>query len=183
MPVSSLNLSRRDFMKATTAGVAVAAGVLKYTKNNNFIQKAAASAVQEGEEETKLIKSICTYCAVGCEILGKVKDDHPVGIEPWGYGAMTNNFNDMRNSKCIFFLSNPAEAHPVSFEHIYDKNRGATLICGDPRSSSTATVSDLHLQNTKSGLCDVVKFSKYETGELKEVMNTVMEEIKKEMQG
>jgi len=65
----------------------------------------------------------------------------------WGYGAMTNNFNDMRNSRCIIFFSNPAEAHPVSFYHIYEaKRRGAVLICCDPRFSRTAAVSDLHLQ-------------------------------------
>ncbi|MFP4558551.1 MAG: twin-arginine translocation signal domain-containing protein [Archaeoglobaceae archaeon] len=62
MPVSSLELSRRDFMKVTGAGAAVAAGVLKYTENNNFIQKAEASAFHEGEEEARLIKSICTCC-------------------------------------------------------------------------------------------------------------------------
>ena len=33
----------------------------------------------------------------------------------WGYGAMTNSYNDTQNSKCIlFFGSNAAEAHPVS---------------------------------------------------------------------
>ncbi len=33
----------------------------------------------------------------------------------WGYGAMTNSYNDMRNSKAMLFLgSNAAEAHPVA---------------------------------------------------------------------
>lgn len=65
----------------------------------------------------------------------------------WGYGAQTNNFNDMRHSKSIIFLSNPGEAHPVAFTHIYKaKQRGAVLICCDPRYSRTASVSDLHLQ-------------------------------------
>src|SRR5262245_14875002 len=33
----------------------------------------------------------------------------------WGYGAMTNSYTDIRNSKTLFFLGgNPAEAHPVS---------------------------------------------------------------------
>ena len=37
----------------------------------------------------------------------------------WGYGAMTNSFNDMRNSKAMLFLgSNAAEAHPVAMQHI-----------------------------------------------------------------
>jgi formate dehydrogenase major subunit len=31
----------------------------------------------------------------------------------WGYGAMTNSYNDMRNSKCAMYIgSNAAEAHP-----------------------------------------------------------------------
>ena len=37
----------------------------------------------------------------------------------WGYGAMTNSYNDMHNSKSmILFGSNPAEAHPVAVQHI-----------------------------------------------------------------
>ncbi len=36
----------------------------------------------------------------------------------WGYGAMTNSYNDTQNSKAIlFFGSNAAEAHPVSMMH------------------------------------------------------------------
>jgi formate dehydrogenase major subunit len=248
-------------MKVTAAGVAVATGLLRYAKNNNFIKKAEAASVEEAKKEgAELVKTVCIYCAVGCGILAKVKNGHLVGIEPWvnhpinggklcckgasinhtvtsprrlrypvikrngkwerisweealdtiakkmmeirekygpdsvffagsakvsneaaylqrkfmafwgsnnvdhqarichsttvaglgntwGYGAMTNNFNDMRNSRVIFFLSNPAEAHPVSFRHIFEaKQRGAILICADPRFSRTAAVSDIHLQ-------------------------------------
>ncbi len=33
----------------------------------------------------------------------------------WGYGAMTNSYNDMQNTKCAMYIgSNAAEAHPVS---------------------------------------------------------------------
>src|SRR3546814_3379642 len=33
----------------------------------------------------------------------------------WGYGAMTNSYNDMQNSKVALYIgSNAAEAHPVS---------------------------------------------------------------------
>ncbi|AEA46740.1 formate dehydrogenase subunit alpha [Archaeoglobus veneficus] len=261
MGVRSLKLSRRDFMKASVATVAVAAGLAKYGRDGLF-KKVEAQHIQEQAEQegVRLVKTICTGCAVGCGILGKVKDDVFIGIEPWvnhpinrgklcckgatvnhivtspkrlrypmikrngkwerisweealdiiarkmieirqkygpdaiffagsakvstevaylmrkfmafwgsnnidhqarichsttvaglgntwGYGAMTNNFNDMRNARCIIFFSNPAEAHPVSFYHIYEaKRRGAVLICCDPRFSRTAAVSDLHLQ-------------------------------------
>ena len=37
----------------------------------------------------------------------------------WGYGAMTNSYNDIHNSKAIFVIGgNPAEAHPVSLLHM-----------------------------------------------------------------
>jgi formate dehydrogenase major subunit len=59
----------------------------------------------------------------------------------WGYGAMTNSYNDIRNAKTIFFLGgNPAEAHPVSLQHILEGkelNR-ANYIVADPRMTRTA---------------------------------------------
>ena len=37
----------------------------------------------------------------------------------WGYGAMTNSYNDMQNTKCALYIgSNAAEAHPVSMLHM-----------------------------------------------------------------
>jgi len=59
----------------------------------------------------------------------------------WGYGAMTNSYNDIRNSKTLFFLGgNPAEAHPVSLQHLLEGkelNR-ANFIVADPRLTRTA---------------------------------------------
>ncbi len=63
----------------------------------------------------------------------------------WGFGAETNNVNDMRHSKCLFFLgSNAAEAHPVGMQHfLIAKERGAKWIVADPRYSKTATKADI----------------------------------------
>ncbi len=59
----------------------------------------------------------------------------------WGYGAQTNSYNDIRNSKTIVIMGgNPAEAHPVSLQHVLqgkEKNR-ANLIVIDPRFTRTA---------------------------------------------
>ena len=59
----------------------------------------------------------------------------------WGYGAMTNSYNDIRNSKTLLFLGgNPAEAHPVSLQHLLEGkelNR-ANFIVADPRLTRTA---------------------------------------------
>ena len=59
----------------------------------------------------------------------------------WGYGAQTNSYNDIRNSKTIVFMgSNAAEAHPVSLQHVLtgkEINR-ANVVVFDPRFTRTA---------------------------------------------
>lgn len=63
----------------------------------------------------------------------------------WGYGAMTNSFNDMHNCKSIFFIgSNPAEAHPVAMQHILiakEKN-DCKIVVADPRRTKTAAKAE-----------------------------------------
>jgi formate dehydrogenase major subunit len=66
----------------------------------------------------------------------------------WGYGAMTNSFNDLQNTKCMFFIgSNAAEAHPVSMLHALSaKERGARIIVADPRFTRTAAKADQYVR-------------------------------------
>jgi formate dehydrogenase major subunit len=62
----------------------------------------------------------------------------------WGYGAMTNSYNDLLNTKCMMFIgSNAAEAHPVSMLHaLHAKETGARMIVCDPRFTRTAAKAD-----------------------------------------
>ena len=59
----------------------------------------------------------------------------------WGYGAQTNSYNDINNAKTIMLMGgNPAEAHPVSLQHVLrgkEINR-ADMIVIDPRFTRTA---------------------------------------------
>ncbi len=59
----------------------------------------------------------------------------------WGYGAMTNSYNDIHNSRAIFVIGgNPAEAHPVSLMHLMkakEENNAEVIVC-DPRFTRTA---------------------------------------------
>ncbi len=66
----------------------------------------------------------------------------------WGYGAMTNSYNDLQNSKCMFFIgSNAAEAHPVSMLHaLHAKETGAKMIVCDPRFTRTAAKADQYIR-------------------------------------
>ncbi len=66
----------------------------------------------------------------------------------WGYGAMTNSYNDMQNSKCAMYIgSNAAEAHPVSMLHmLHAKETGTKMIVVDPRYTRTAAKSDEYVR-------------------------------------
>ena len=66
----------------------------------------------------------------------------------WGYGAMTNSYNDMQNTKCALYIgSNAAEAHPVSMLHmLHAKETGAKFIVIDPRFTRTAAKADEYVR-------------------------------------
>ena len=67
----------------------------------------------------------------------------------WGYGAMTNSYNDIHNSRAIFLIGgNPAEAHPVSLLHILkakEQNNAPVIVC-DPRFTRTAAHADEYVR-------------------------------------
>ncbi len=67
----------------------------------------------------------------------------------WGYGAMTNSYNDIHKSQAILLIgSNPAEAHPVSLQHIFKakEENNAPVIVIDPRFTRTAAHADHFLR-------------------------------------
>ena len=61
----------------------------------------------------------------------------------WGYGAMTNSYNDIHNSRAIFIIGgNPAEAHPVSLMHVLkakEQNNAPVIVCDPTRTAATLT--------------------------------------------
>ena len=67
----------------------------------------------------------------------------------WGYGAMTNSYNDIHNSRAIFLIGgNPAEAHPVSLMHLLkakEQNNAPLIVC-DPRFTRTAAHADEYVR-------------------------------------
>src|SRR5688572_505309 len=102
---------------------------------------------KHNNEQSQLLRKFVSY-------FGTNNMDHQARIchsttvagiaNTWGYGAMTNSYNDEQNSKCIlFFGSNAAEAHPVSMLHtLHAKENGAKVIVVDPRFTRTAARAD-----------------------------------------
>jgi formate dehydrogenase major subunit len=70
----------------------------------------------------------------------------------WGYGAMTNSYNDMQYSKAALYIgSNAAEAHPVSMLHmLHAKENGCKMAVVDPRFTRTAAKAD-YFSRIRSG--------------------------------
>ncbi len=106
----------------------------------------------------------------------------------WGYGAMTNSMNDIRHSKLVFFIgSNAAEAHPVSMFHILAaKEKGAKLICVDPRFTKTAAKSDEYVRIRSGtdlafvhGLLNVIFSNGWEDKEFIKARTYGLDEVKK----
>ncbi|HSD96376.1 MAG TPA: formate dehydrogenase subunit alpha [Sulfuricaulis sp.] len=66
----------------------------------------------------------------------------------FGYGAMTNSYNDQHNSKSMLFIgSNAAEAHPVAMQHVLrGKENGSKIIVVEPRFTRTAAHADYYVR-------------------------------------
>ena len=111
----------------------------------------------------------------------------------WGYGAMTNSYNDIHNSKSIFIIGgNPAEAHPVSLLHLLkakEENNAPLIVC-DPRFTRTAAHADEYVRmrpGTDVALIWGIMWHIFENGwEDKEFIRTrvwgmdqIQEEVKK----
>ncbi len=67
----------------------------------------------------------------------------------WGYGAMTNSFNDMHNCKSVILIgSNPSEAHPVAMQHVLlaKERNNAKIIVVDPRFTRTAAKANEYVR-------------------------------------
>jgi formate dehydrogenase major subunit len=111
----------------------------------------------------------------------------------WGYGAMTNSYNDIMKSKAIFLIGgNPAEAHPVSLQHMLkakEQNNAPFIVC-DPRFTRTAAHSSEYVRmrpGTDVALIWGIMWHLFENGwEDKEFIRTrvwgldfVREEVKK----
>jgi formate dehydrogenase major subunit len=69
--------------------------------------------------------------------------------QSWGYGAQTNSYNDIQNSRSTFLIGgNPAEAHPVSMLHVLrgkEQNQAPFIVC-DPRFTRTAAHATEHVR-------------------------------------
>jgi formate dehydrogenase major subunit len=108
------------------------------------------SSKHNNEQSYLLRKWVSLWGTNNCDHQARICHSTTVAgvANTWGYGAMTNSYNDMQNSKAALYIgSNAAEAHPVSMLHIlHAKETGTKLIVVDPRFTRTAAKADQYVR-------------------------------------
>lgn len=104
------------------------------------------SSKHSNEQSYLLRKFVSLWGSNNCDHQARICHSTTVAgvANTWGYGAMTNSYNDMQNSKAALYIgSNAAEAHPVSMLHmLHAKETGTKMIVADPRFTRTAAKAD-----------------------------------------
>ena len=104
------------------------------------------SSKHNNEQAYLLRKFVSFWGSNNCDHQARICHSTTVAgvANTWGYGAMTNSYNDMQNSKVAMYIgSNAAEAHPVSLLHmLHAKETGTKMIVVDPRFTRTAAKAD-----------------------------------------
>src|SRR6476620_3364398 len=106
---------------------------------------------KHSNEQSYLLRKFVSYFGSNnCDHQARICHSTTVSgvANTWGYGAMTNSYNDMQNTKCALYIgSNAAEAHPVSMLHmLHAKEIGAKMIVVDPRFTRTAAKADEYVR-------------------------------------
>jgi len=108
------------------------------------------SSKHNNEQSYLLRKFVSLWGSNNCDHQARICHSTTVAgvANTWGYGAMTNSYNDMQNSKCALYIgSNAAEAHPVSMLHmLHAKETGTKMIVVDPRFTRTAAKADEYVR-------------------------------------
>ncbi len=108
------------------------------------------SSKHNNEQAALMRKFVSFFGTNNCDHQARICHSTTVAgvANTWGYGAMTNSYNDMQNSKAALYIgSNAAEAHPVSMLHmLHAKETGTKMIVVDPRYTRTAAKADQYIR-------------------------------------
>ncbi|CAM3823478.1 formate dehydrogenase subunit alpha [Bordetella tumulicola] len=134
-----------------TALTEISAQLMKLSKESGPDSVYWIGSSKHNNEQSYLFRKFVSYFGSNnCDHQARICHSTTVAgvANTWGYGAMTNSYNDMQNSKVALYIgSNAAEAHPVSMLHmLHAKETGCKMIVVDPRFTRTAAKADRHVR-------------------------------------
>ena len=134
-----------------TALQEISAKLLELRKANGPDSIYWVGSSKHNNEQAYLMRKFVSYWGSNnCDHQARICHSTTVAgvANTWGYGAMTNSYNDMQNSKVAMYIgSNAAEAHPVSMLHmLHAKETGCKMIVVDPRFTRTAAKADEYVR-------------------------------------
>src|SRR5688572_29387228 len=129
----------------------ISAKMLELRKQSGVDSVYVVGSSKHSNEQAYLMRKWMSLCGSNnCDHQARICHSTTVAgvANTWGYGAMTNSYNDMQNAKAALFIgSNAAEAHPVAMLHIlHAKERGTKMIVVDPRFTRTAAKADQYVR-------------------------------------
>lgn len=134
-----------------TALTEISAQLLKLREDSGPDSVYWIGSSKHNNEQSYLLRKFVSYFGSNnCDHQARICHSTTVAgvANTWGYGAMTNSYNDMQNAKLALYIgSNAAEAHPVSMLHmLHAKETGCKMIVVDPRFTRTAAKADQHIR-------------------------------------
>lgn len=134
-----------------TALEEISARMLQLRKESGQDSVYVIGSSKHGNEQSYLLRKFMSlWGSNNCDHQARICHSTTVAgvANTWGYGAMTNSYNDMQNSKAALYIgSNAAEAHPVSMLHmLHAKENGCKMIVADPRFTRTAAKADQYVR-------------------------------------
>jgi formate dehydrogenase major subunit len=146
-------LSRRQFLARAGLGAGTALGAVTALGADPETVRAATTPLGWKLRETKVVPSICPYCAVGCAQLLHVRDGRLVNVEgnpdspisrgnlcPKGAASFQLTVNPDRQTKCLHRKPGGTQWEPIALDEAM--NRIARLVkkTRDETFQATATV-------------------------------------------
>jgi formate dehydrogenase major subunit len=110
----------------------------------------SGSSKHNNEQAYLLRKFVSFWGTNNCDHQARICHSTTVAgvANTWGYGAMTNSYNDMQNSKvrCTSAPTPPRRTRSVMLHMLHAKETGCKMIVVDPRFTRTAAKADEYVR-------------------------------------
>jgi len=150
-----MTFTRRDFLKRSGLGAGGSAlGSLVALGLDPQTTQVASVPFDWKIADTKVVPSVCPYCAVGCGLLVHVRDEKVVNIEgnpdspinrgtlcPKGAASFALTVNPNRPTKCLYRRPGGREWEPIELQRAMDMVAERVKATRDRTFQRTATIA------------------------------------------